>query len=164
MLCLACGGGTKEPAKAASLVYTNPTDAGSWRLVQASSSSTTHLVLDLLAPTGASGQGVTLVLTTDPAKATWSPIAAGAFAVQKAYPSTLVQIATLKGADLRLLMTQAAGTPVAYGSAPVLSVALDLTTGTMPGSVTVSAAQGGHLGSGPVPVPITVAIGGLLAQ
>ena len=164
MLCLACGGGAKNPLKAATLVYTNPTDASSWRLVQAATSTTTHLVLDLVAPTGASGQGVTLVLTTDPAKAAWSPVSGGVYAVQKAYPSTLVKIATLKGADLRLLMTQAAGTPVAYGSLPVLTVALDLTTGTLPGSVALSAAQGGHLGPAPQPVPITVAVGGLQAQ
>ena len=77
---LACGGGggggaspaLTPPAKA--LAYGNPSDASSWRLVQNPQSTGSTLLLDLLAPPGASGRGITVVLSAPSGSATWSPV------------------------------------------------------------------------------------------
>jgi len=164
LLLLACGGGSTSVRNASSLGYTSPTDTSSWRLVQAASSTSTHLVLDLLAPAGASGQGVTLVLTTTPSLATWSFATGASYAAVTAYPTPVVNVASVQGANLRILVAKAPGTPVAYGTGPVLTVALDLASGAPPGAVAVTVAQAGHLGTKAPPAPITVAVGSLQAK
>jgi len=153
------------PTSASALIYTDPTDPSSWRLVRDSASTSTHLVLDLLAPIGLFGQGVTMILTADTTEANWSFVSGTAYLAQAAYPNAMVSIASINGNSLRIVVSQAAGAPVAaYGSAPVLSVALDLVSGASPGNVAVSVAQGGHLGLTPTPSPITIEIGVLKAQ
>ena len=149
---------------ASALIYTDPSDPTAWRLVRDSASTSTHLVLNLLAPTGMFGQGVTLILTTDSVEANWSYVSGTSFMAQNAYPNTMVSIARVMGPDLRIIVGQASGTPVTYGSAPVLTVALDLMPGAKPESVALSVSQGGHLGSTPTPVPINIEIGSLEAQ
>jgi len=134
------------PTSASALIYTDPTDPSSWRLVR-------------------DGQGVTMILTADTTEANWSFVSGTAYLAQAAYPNAMVSIASINGNSLRIVVSQAAGAPVAaYGSAPVLSVALDLVSGASPGNVAVSVAQGGHLGLTPTPSPITIEIGVLKAQ
>jgi hypothetical protein len=169
LLVTACGGGSgggaaSTPSPATALVYTNPTDPTTWRLVADAASTPTHLVLDLMAPTGTAGLGVTLILTTDNLGAQWAVVSGGSYAVQVPYPYPLVNVASTQGAALRVVVGQAAGPAFAYGSAPVLSVALDLAAGALPGSVALSASQCGHLGATPPPVPVTVEVGSLQAQ
>ena len=160
----ACGGAHHGPAT--SLVYTAPADAGQWRLVQDSASTPRHLVLDLLAPAGASGMGVTMELSADATRAQWSAVAGSTLAQPGAYQAPLAQRVSLLGSDLRILLSQESPTaPVAYTSAPVLTVALDLVTGAAPGQVAVTVANPGHLAAGgALPVPISLAIGTLKAQ
>jgi hypothetical protein len=149
---------------ASALIYTDPSDPTAWRLVRDSVSTSTHLVLDLLAPTGMFGQGLTLILTTDTVETSWSYVSGTSFMAQNAYPNAMVSIAKVMGPDLRIVIGQAAGTPVTYGSSPILTVALDLIPGAKPESVVLSVSQGGHLGSAPNPVPINIEIGSLQAQ
>lgn len=169
LLTLACGGGgsgggTAAPALAASaLAYTDPADGSGWRLVRDPASTPARLLLDLLAPAGAAGQGVTLVLTADAARAVWAPASGAAYATS-VFPSPLVNVASVQGGALRAVVSQAPGTPVSYGSAPVLTVALDLAAGATQGTVAFSAAQGGQLGASLPPAAITVAVGSLKAE
>lgn len=159
-----CGGAHHGPAT--TLVYTAPADAGQWRLVPNPASTPRHLVLDLLAPAGASGMGVTMELGVDASRARWAAVAGATLVQPGAYVAPLAQSATLLGPDLRILLSQEAPTaPVAYTAAPVLTVALDLVSGAAPGQVAVTVANAGHLAaSGTLPVPLSLAIGSVKAQ
>jgi len=168
-LALSCGGGGSSVGSgppdpyATRLVYTDPADPAAWRLTQDPASSPAHLVLDLMAPAGASGQGVTLVLTTDASKASWHAFSPGVYLQALAYPSPAVQVASVLGPDLRIVAAQAPGAPVTY-SAPVLKVELDLGATTLPGAVALAATLGGHLGAAAPPDAITIQTGALQAQ
>ena len=157
LVALGCGGGSGSGPSgppASSLAYTPPTDLTGWRLVQDSASSTgTHLVLDLLAPSGLSGQGVTLTLTGDASRATCSLLAGGAYA------NPLVRIASPSGSALRTVVAQAPGSPIVYGANPVLSFALDLTANATTGTITLTVTQAGHLDAFNMTAPITVQAG-----
>lgn len=78
-LFLACGGNTPTAVpidnKAKALSYTDPTGSG-WRLVQNSSSTPGHLVLDLMAPANTAGQGIGFKLSLDDTKAQWAKVSA----------------------------------------------------------------------------------------
>lgn len=173
---LACGGGgggggASAPAgpPATTLSYSGPAaDTTQWQLAEDSASTSTHLVLDLLAPAGAAGLGVTAVLTLNPAQATWSYVAGSAYATQTLFQNPKVDLASLSAdkSQLRLLLGQAAGTAaVTYGSTPVVQVALDLAaSATQSSAVTLTATQGGHLGTSPTPSAITIQVGTLQTQ
>ena len=159
---LACGGAAGGAGAASSgFSFSAGGAATDWRLVQDSASTSTHLVLDLLAPTGTSGQGITLILTTDPTEATWGYVSGTSYATQGVYTSPVVSIASAKGALLRILVGQGGGTAVSYGSTPVIQVALDLASGASAGAVTLTATQAGHLGTSATPSSITVNPGSL---
>ena len=172
---LACGGGgggggtitlPASTTPATKLVYTSPTDPTAWRLVQDSASTNSRLVLDLLAPTGTSGQGVTLVLTSDTALATWAKVDGTNYADQVIYTSPKAAVASVSGSSLQLLYGQAfqAGAAVNYGITPVLQVALNLASSAVTGTVALTTAQGGHLGTTSTPTAITVSVGALQAE
>ena len=122
MLALACGGGADKvsgvespspsPSSPTALVYTNPTDSTAWRLTHDSASTPAHLILDLMAPSGASGQGVTLILTTDASKAAWHAFSSGSYLQGLVFSSPLVDVASVQGSALRIVAAQAPGTPV----------------------------------------------------
>jgi len=70
-LSLACGGSSRNtpaPSPATGLTYTNPVAAdGEWRLVQDATTSSKHLVLNLVGPNdGSKYRGVGFTLQTDP--------------------------------------------------------------------------------------------------
>ena len=165
------GGAPRSATPASQLIYqaSLTADSSSWRLEQdpdGTRSSETHVLLDLLAPAGTSGQGFTVVLATDPANAVWSRVDGTHYAVQSLFSSPQVSIISVSnsGSDLRIVFGQAPGTPVPYGTGAVVQVALDLAPGATLGDVTLTAENAGNLGAGSPPVPVTVAIGSLLAK
>jgi len=170
---LACGGGgggsTASGPPATVLAYTSPAaDAAQWQLVEDSAASTTtHLVLDLMAPSGAAGIGVTAVLTLNPAQARWSS-ASGAYATQTLFQNPKVDLASVSSdqSQLRILLGQPAGTAaVTYGDTPVVQVAMDLAaSATQSSAVTLTATQGGQLAGSPTPGAITIQVGTLQTQ
>jgi hypothetical protein len=168
---LGCGGGSgggasRSATPATQLVYTAP-GGSAWRLEldQADPATTDkHLVLDLLAPAGTSGQGFTVVLSSDPGNAVWSKVDGTNYAVQSLFSAPLVNIASVSGGDLRIVFGQAPGTVVSYGANPVVKVALDLAAGATVGDVVLTASQGGNLGTSATPDQVTVSVGSLLAK
>jgi hypothetical protein len=115
------------------MVYTDPSGGG-WRLVRNASSTNTHLVLDLL-PAAGSGRGVALTLQADTAKVAWARVASadpeylkpgGVYALGG---GTAALLGTVKGTDLVAgIFQKGKGNAASYGTAPVLSVALDFNT------------------------------------
>ncbi len=164
---VACGGksdSTTSKNVAKKLVYTDPTDTSSWRLVRNGTSTDTHLVLDLVAPAGASGRGVTFVATTDRAQTHWQPMEGAAYTKNVAYTGSLISIGSVQDSNLRVILSQRTGNSQTYGSAPVMSVALDLDPNATPGNVALSVNQAGHLGASTAPSSMNVAAGSLKAQ
>lgn len=83
LLISACGGSSNStpaqpstpqaPTAATSFVYADPTPAdGEWALLKDAASTPTHLVLDLVGPTGSLFRGVGFNLKADPAKVAFS--------------------------------------------------------------------------------------------
>jgi hypothetical protein len=173
----ACGGGgggdTPNPPpaspKASGLLYTDPSGTG-WRFVKDGSSTSTHLVLNLLGPSAGSGHGVAFTLAVDPAKATWSKVvpADSEYVKNVAYNlgsgsqffKSRVQAGSL---SVGVFQKGVAGAAVPY-SGPLVRVALDFVSGSAPNTaipITVSGTQElTASGMG----PITVAAGTLVAQ
>ncbi|GLH67230.1 hypothetical protein [Geothrix edaphica] len=178
---LACGGGgggSSAPAPAptaTSLGYTDPT-SGTYLLKKNTALSTaTHLVMDLVGPSSATGSGVTATFSADATRVTWANVSA-------ADPTgTFVQNGTAfnLGSDPKILKgkvtagilqvtaaQKGAGSPVSLG-APLLRVALDLRASQLPGAISLSAdATRCQVldGTGTIASPITVAVGALAAQ
>lgn len=83
--CAGGGGGTPTPTPpppnvwATSLAYVDPGGTGCRLLKNAALSTPTRLVLDVVGPTGQTGQGVSFILRVDGAKASWvnPPASAG---------------------------------------------------------------------------------------
>jgi hypothetical protein len=173
-LTLACGGSTAgasvSTTSATKLVYTDPvSNPSGWQLVNDGLSTDRKIILDLMAPTNAIGEGMSMILTTTSSEASWShlPKAANHRYAVNAYPNPVVNVATVHGPDLRIVVAQSLGTPaVIYGSAPVLQVSLNLASGAVTGAIPVTVTDAGHLGLGnpATPAVITVDVGSLEAQ
>jgi hypothetical protein len=148
---LACGGGaSSDVAPAITLNYTNPTTANAdWQLVKDSTSSTSRLVLDLMAPTAptvTSGQGITLILTTDTSKATWATFSSGSYVSGLPYATPLLaNKASVNGSALRIVVAQNPAGSATYSNAPVLQVALNMASGAAIGSGSLTVASAYHL-------------------
>lgn len=178
---LACGGGgggSSAPPPvptATSLGYTDPT-SGTYQLKKnATLSTATHLVLDLVGPASGTGSGVTATFSADTTKVTWTNVSA------TDAPNTFVQNGTAfslgvgtpilkgkaSGGTLQVTVAQkGAGSPVSLG-APLLRVALDLRPSQLPGAVSLSAdATRCQVldGTGAIVSPIPVTVGALAAQ
>ena len=167
-LTLACGGGGGgggTPTSAVKLVYTDPpADSSTWQLVADPLSTETNLILDLMAPASASGQGVTLVLGITSGKVTWSQMSNGHYAAS-VYSDAVVNVASVQGSALRIVVAQTSESPaVTYGTAPVLQVSLEMASGAVSGTIPLTVSNAGHLGTQPTPTVITVAVGTLEAQ
>lgn len=79
---LACGGSSSSPkfsaaSDAKGISYANPASSG-WRLERDPSSTPTHIVLNLIGPTGLKGRGIALTVHSDTSKMAWGRIS-GAF-------------------------------------------------------------------------------------
>jgi len=164
------GGGGGGGTPATQLVYkAGVADTSAWQLQQDPATTSTHLVLDLMAPAGTKGQGFTVVLTTDPAYATWSKPDGTHYALQNLFSSAAPNVSwssvSASGADLRIVFGQPQGTAQAMDGGPVVQVSLDLLNpGATVGTVTLTASGAGYLGSGPPPTAVTVSVGNLQAK
>lgn len=181
-LVLACGGGggstndgnSGSTTPATGLAYQDPSGSG-WRLVKNPASSANHLVLDLVPPTGTSGRGVGLTFQADAAKLQWAKVNGGdatllhAGNVYQLGSGTPATLAMESAGSLRLgLFQKGKGAAANYGSTGVLSVALELKSGTglQKGAALTapSAAKALHLPSSGAAETITVQVGTLTAQ
>lgn len=176
----ACGGGSggnpPGPTPASRLVYTDPTDAASYRWLKDDALSTnTHLVLYLAAPAGVNLHGVGFHVTVDSAKATWAKVASsdptyiqnGAFVLGTGTQALVAKVtgATLQGG----IYQKAVGTaPLLSTGQPLARIAVDLATGTLPGSVSLQQVSGKGLvllsGSTTTPGNLRMIFGALQAQ
>lgn len=149
-----CGGGgggsaPPPPAAVSTLVYTAPTSVGAaefqW-VKNATKSTASHLVLDLIGPTGVSGRGVGFYLSADANKVTWSKVdpTDAELVRNEAFTlgsGSLLLKAKFAGDQLQAGVYQkdpaAAAKP--FGASTVLvSVALDMKPGAATGPVTLS--------------------------
>lgn len=150
-LFLGCGGGgggdqpvPPAPKAAASLVYTDPT-SGVYQLRRNAALSTpaSHLVLELWGPAGSTGSGASVAFTVDPAKAVWSNVAAGdpaatylangsVFALGS---GTAILKAKVSGGVLAATVAEKGTASPKSLNGALLRVALDLTSGTVTGTV-----------------------------
>jgi hypothetical protein len=179
LLLPACGGGSSHGASASAyattLAYTNPSSSG-YTLQVASGNNTGHLVLNLVGPAGVAARGVSFFLSADPAMVTWSMgtgtpsyATAGTVFTLGAAPQAFVTSRSATG-DLQVGLFQKSGSAT-YGSAPILSVALDLASTTLkPGSTVTLAVTPNQQamyvdGNGAVQsFPAPIAIGTLTAN
>jgi hypothetical protein len=166
------GGGTPTPpAKtiADTLTYTNPTGSG-YLLVRDASSTSTHLVLNVVGPASTQLSGVAFYLTADQTKVTWASV--GSDKVASSFFTTTVVKTKLSGDTLQAGVFQKGTTaPVTTQAASVLAqVALDLKSGLpVNSSVAVAATSGKSVIMNPptnpvVTSPITISVGSLVAN
>ncbi len=173
------GGTTPTPSKtiADRLDYTNPS-AGTYTLVKdASLSSSTHLVLNLLGPAGTATTGVGFYLSADSTKVTWTKPAGsdtilahnGLFDLGSA-PQMAVAKTVGSGDQLQVGYFQKGTTKAAVtlsATSILASVALDLKANIPVGTtVNLSAISGkAVLSNGSAaPTPITISAGTLTAN
>ena len=181
LLLCGCGGGASAPsgssapaaAYATVLTYTNPPPGGYTLQAEPASNGTAHLVLDLVGPSGTVAQGVSFFLTADPAKVTWSQSGTGyavpgaVFSLGAAPQAFVTQVSA--GA-LQVGIYQKSGVAT-YGSAPLVTLALDLKPGAVsPGSTVALAPTAGQQAvfvdqNGAVELfPEAIAVGALVAD
>lgn len=177
-LLMACGGGsggssptTPGGASPTTLVYTDPSGDG-WKLIRNAEKSTpSHLVLDLLGPSGESGFGVGLALAADPAKVGWGKVASSDpdWVKNLRYgpnAGEAFQKAVVKGGGLRVGVFHKGtrGVATAY-SGPLLSLALELKTESLSrgSSVDLAVKSAQELRSEGLR-PITLLVGTLVVQ
>ena len=178
---LACGGGggsnpppPPPPPTATSLAYTDPTTGTYLLKKNATLSTATHMVLDLVGPAATTGTGVTATFSADTTKVTWVNVAPSDAA------NTFVQNGTAfnLGAAPQILKGKVIGdvlqitaaqkgfaSPVSL-NAPLLRIALDLKASQPTGAITFSADSTKCQvldGAGTI-TAITVSVGTLTAQ
>lgn len=180
---MACSGGgnnnppvTPPPAKtiADRLDYVNPA-SGTYTLVRDASSTSTHLVLNLMGPAGAQGTGVGFYLSADSGKVTWSkPSGSDSILAHNGIfdlgASPQLAIAKATGDQIQVGFYQKGTTKpaVTFTASTVLaSVAVDLKPNVVPlGAVAFSAiANKAVLTNGSAaPAPIVISVGTLTAN
>lgn len=159
---------------ASALAYTDPT-SGTYRLVRnATLSTSTHLVLDLLGPAGTQGRGVGFYLSADTSKVTWTKVSG-------ADPELVQNGAFTLGSGQQLLKAKVTGSELQAGvyqkgsavpavtftaSGALARVALDLNGNPALGAVTFSAVANKAvvLPAAGAQTVITVSVGTLAAQ
>jgi hypothetical protein len=179
-----CGGGggaaSSSPAAAPAaayatvLSYSNPPLGGYSLQAEPASNGTAHLVLDLVGPAGTVAQGVSFFLTADPAMVSWSQQGSAyaapgtVFSLGSAPQAFVTQVTA--GGGLQVGIYQKSGTAT-YGSAPLVTLALDLKPAAVsPGSAVALAPSAGQQAvfldpNGAVEAfPEAIAIGGLVAH
>jgi len=131
-------------------------------------------VLELMGPSGTQGKGVAFFLTADTTKVNWvhptgatgSHVAAGTVFPLGNAPKLSVDKVT--GNQLQVGLFQKGGTATTLGSAPILSLALDLKSATIAKGTVSLASQSGKqavlLAADGTLSPITISIGSLNAQ
>lgn len=173
--CNGGGGGSDTATPAAtSFSYTDPT-SGTWQLKKDASSTSTHLVLNLVAvsPAAGSGNGVAASFTVDSARATWSFVTPGdnpeyvhAGSVLNLGSGTKALRGKVTAGTVQFAVSQkGTGSPVALNG-PVAQIALDLKGGVTPGAITLTAVAGKTkvLDNTNTVGDITVTVGTLTAQ
>jgi hypothetical protein len=156
----ACGGGgggstassgtTPPPPPASALSYQDPAATG-FRFVKNTSASTgTHLVLDLIGPSGTPAKGVAFFMMADTSKVTWvhptpsdtsgSHIAAGTVFPLGSGAKLLAD--KVNGNQLQVGIFQKGGSATTIGTTPILSLALNLNSSAAKGTVSFGPASG----------------------
>lgn len=178
--CSGGGGGITTPPPpppktiADRLDYTNPT-SGTYTLVKDASSTSSHLVLNLMGPAGTSTTGVGFYLSADTSKVTWvKPASSDALLARNVIfdLGTTPQLAVAKasGNQLQVAYYQKGTSKPAVtltATSILASVALDLKANVPVGTaVTLSALLGkAVLSNGSAaPTPITISGGSLVAN
>lgn len=167
------------PPPAQGVSYTDPSGTG-WRLVKDAASTSTHLVLDLVGPTGTSGRGVALTVHADTSKMSWGKLD-GAYiqdgqVFDLAFDPTdpnepRLLVGGVRGDDLLVGIFQKDPSATAKDLGVTLySIAIDFKSGTdlksgdvIPLSVTKSRMLPGDLSAGKLE-DIAVAVGTLKAS
>ena len=170
---LACGGssggGSNSPTIASNLSYTNPT-AGDYKLVRDASSTTGHLILNVVGPASTSLSGVGFILTADATKVSWAAMSGTEKVSSTFFTSPLVE-SKVTGSELQAgIYQKGMAAAVTTGATSVLAtVALDLKSGTTSGKVSLAATAGKAIILNPPSSPtattsITIAVGTLVAN
>ena len=139
VLLVACGGGKDSPpptAPATKLHYVNPPASGFRLEVDPVTNDSAHLVLNLLGSTGTTATGVAFFLTSDASTVAWgNPGGSDAYA-KAGSAFTLGAVPMFKSkliqgtGDLQVGLFQTGAPARSLGNAPIVSLALDLKTGT----------------------------------
>jgi len=132
---------------ATTLAYTDPVSTTTYLLKKNTTLSTpTHLVLDLVGPTGATGSGISASFTADTTKVTWTNVASSDVAATYLQTGGTFNLGTgtpilkgkVTGSVLQVTAAQkGTASPVSLNSA-LFRIALDLKTGQTPGAVTLT--------------------------
>jgi hypothetical protein len=165
--CSGSGGGG-APASATTVAYVDPPASG-YRLVRDSASLGTHLVLDLMGPSGAQLRGVIFYLGLDTSKASWGYpggtdpylLNGGTFQLGTGIPLLRGQVS---GPVLTAAIYQKGAAPAATaGSQPLATVALDVDAGAT-GTISLVAQNAKILDASGAAQGVTVAVGTLGVQ
>ncbi len=178
---MACGGGgggstttSTPPAPAtptaSTLTYTDPASSG-WRFVKDASSTSSHLVLNLMGPSGSTGHGVAFTLNVDQTKATWAKVqvADTEYVKNVAYnlgTGSQFYKGKVQGNNLLAGVFQkgVGGAAVAYSSGVLARVALDIVPGQAVNTAIPIGVSGSQELTGSGMGVITIAMGTLTAQ
>lgn len=174
ILVLACGGGgggssAPPPPPPPKWTYTDPAGSSYRLLRNASLSTDSYLVLNVVGPTGVQGRGVSFSLTVDNAKATWvKPESSDADLVAPATfdLGSAPQILKVKlvGNELQVAFGQkGSGVSAKPLDGTLARVALEIKPGAN-GSVSLTASKAQVLPASGAPQDITLALGTVAIQ